>query len=74
MCDYYSIVEFIEQNIGKDKHIVFIGELGSSDGTEGLYNFILTNIKIKLLHREMLITAYNQFGIIEKEIFIFQII
>ena len=74
LCDYYSIVEFIELNIRKDKHIVFIGELGSSDGTEGLYNFILTNIKIKLLHREMLITAYNQFGIIEKEIFIFKII
>ena len=58
----------------KGKLIIFIGELGSSDGTEGMYNFMLSNTKIKLLEREMLITGYNQFGIIEKEIYIFVIL
>ena len=74
LCDYYSITEFIDLSVGKNKLIVFIGEIGGSDGSEGMYHFMLTNTKIKLVHREMLICAYNQFGIIEKEIFIFVIL
>jgi hypothetical protein len=74
LCDYYSILDFINFDGNKGKLIIFIGELGSSDGTEGMYNFMLSNTKIKLLEREMLITGYNQFGIIEKEIYIFVIL
>ena len=74
LCDYYSIVDFINLNIGKDKLIVFISEMGASSGTEGLYHFMLTNDKIKLIHREMLISGYNQFGIVEMEIFIFTVL
>jgi hypothetical protein len=73
LCDYYSIREFIDFNKGKDKLIVFISEMGASSGTEGLYNFMLTNPEIKLIHREMLMSGYNQYGLIEMEIFIFSI-
>jgi hypothetical protein len=75
LCDYYSVVEYIDFNIGKKgKQIVFIGELGGSSATEGMYHFMLTNEKIKLVHREMLVSGYNQFGIFEMEIFIFDIL
>lgn len=74
LCDYYSIVDFTDLNPNKHKLIVFIGELGSSSGTEGMYNFMLTNTKIKMLHREILISGYNQYGIVEMEIFIFEVL
>jgi len=74
LCDYYLMNDFIAMNKGKNKFIVFIGELGASDGTEGLYKYMLSNSKIKLSHRQMLISSYNQFGPIEKEIFIFSIL
>jgi hypothetical protein len=74
LCDYYSIVEFIDLNAGKGKLIVMIGEIGASSATEGMYHFMLGNSKIKLTHREMLISTHNQFGIVEMEIFIFIIV
>lgn len=74
LCDYYSIVEFCKLNIGKEKLLVLIGEIGASSATEGMYHFMLTCPQIKLLHREMLMTGKNQFGLIEMEIFIFLIL
>jgi hypothetical protein len=75
LCDFYSIIDYIEICLKRESRqfIVFIGELGGSDGTEGLYTFMLNYKRITLRHREMLIEAENYWGIIEKEIFIFEI-
>jgi hypothetical protein len=74
LCDYYSIVEFTESNAKKGKLIIIIGELGASDATEGMYHFMMTNKKVELVYREMLLKSENDYGPIEKEIFIFSVL
>lgn len=75
LCDFYPIIDWIAmaKKVHVNKFIVYIGELGGSDGTEGMYIFMLNNPDLILECRQMLITGHNQFGIIEKEIFIFRV-
>jgi len=75
LSDFYPIIDWIEMSkkVKENKFIVFIGELGGSDGTEGMYRFMLDHSELNLECRQMLIKAHNQFGIIEKEIFIFRV-
>lgn len=74
--DYYACYDFIEQTkINESKFIIFIGELGASDGSTGMYDYMINNHKLKLVKREMLEKKNDIMtsGFIEKEIFIFLI-
>jgi hypothetical protein len=72
--DYYACHDFIG---AKNKYIIFIGELGASDGSSGMYKYMLQNPNLELLFRQML-KGYpieqELFGPIEKELFIFKTI
>ena len=68
--DYYAIKLWTELD---KKVIIFIGEMGYSDGTEGIYWFMMNHPIWKLVKRELLIKKQDMFGRwIEKEIFIFK--
>ena len=75
--DYYACHDFIQMSIGqpKPKYIIFVGELGASDGTEGMYNYMLKHPRLFLSSRVMLTKGVlGVMGDYEKELFIFQII
>lgn len=70
--DYYACYDFINQN--KEKYIFFIGELGVSDGSVGMYKYLTTHPKLTLICRAMLDSNVDVFGDPgEKELFIFLI-
>lgn len=70
--DYYACRAFLAKGKGC---IIFIGELGRSDGSPGMYRYLLTNDKLQLLHRETLAEHEDILGDpVIKEIFIFQIV
>jgi hypothetical protein len=55
------------------KYIIFVGELGASDGSSGMYLYMLHNTIWKLEIRETISDVPDVFGgIIEKEVFIFK--
>ena len=74
--DYYACKDFIGQTeSGMKKQIVFIGELGASDGSPGMYNYMLRHPRLKLSLRKVLYKRnYPVFGPVEKEVFVFDII
>lgn len=69
--DYFAIRKWSELTNGR--LIVFVGELGASDGSEGLYKFMVeNNINWRLDFRKMISRNKDVFGLpAEKEIFIF---
>lgn len=68
--DYYAIKKWTE--LGK-KFLVYIGEMGFSDGTSGMYHYMLNHSVWKLKYRKVLIEKEDLFGrLIKKEIFIFE--
>ena len=70
--DYYAIKEFENIQIDEPKYIIFIGELGASDGGEGMYQYLLNESCWKLKYRKMLLCSRDILGgTIEKELFIF---
>lgn len=69
-CDYFAIKKWTD--LPDAKFIIFIGELGASDGSEGLYNFMLNHKTWKLEERHMIYCEHHPvLGEIEKELFIF---
>lgn len=71
--DYYAIHDFIEQT-KKERFVIFVGELGASDGTEGMYKYLLNNEQLTLEHRRVLSQDVDMFGgPVIKELFIFKI-
>lgn len=73
--DYYACKDFIDQtDSDKKKHIVFIGELGASDGSPGVYKYLLQHRRLKLSLRHLIYKTENAFGPLEKELFVFDII
>lgn len=73
-CDYFTIKKWYE--LESSQYFIFIGELGASDGSEGLYNYLLhrdSNSKWSLEVRFMLKSGKDIYGgMIEKELFIFK--
>jgi hypothetical protein len=69
--DYFAIKEWAK--VPTAKLFIFIGELGASDGSEGLYDYMIEdNMDWKLDCRKMLYHGYdNMGGDVEKELFIF---
>jgi hypothetical protein len=75
--DYYVCYDFILQTKKQkqEKFIIFIGELGESDGSTGMYKYMIENPDLKLLVREVLLLRKYIFGgNCEEELFIFQIL
>jgi hypothetical protein len=68
--DYFAIKKWTE--IGK-KYLIYIGEMGFSDGTSGMYYYMLNHPVWKLEYRKVIIEKEDLFGrLIKKEIFIFK--
>jgi hypothetical protein len=68
--DYFAISKW-EKLIGH-RYIIYIGELGASDGGEGMYRYMLESKIWKLELRYMLSLNSDYFGgNVEKELFIF---
>ena len=75
--DYHAIKLFIELNKNKseDKWIVFVGELGAGDGSEGMYMYLLNDCQdIILEHRETIYLYEDSMNYLHREIFIFKLI
>jgi len=68
--DYFAIKKWTE--LGK-KYLIYIGEMGFSDGTSGMYHYMLNHSVWKLEYRKVIIEKEDLFGrFIKKEIFIFK--
>lgn len=68
--DYFAISKW--ENIPGRRYILYIGELGASDGGEGMYRYMLESKIWKLEVRKMLSIGLDCFGgQVEKELFIF---
>ena len=71
--DYYAIKEY-ELQPGDEKYVIYIGELGASDGGEGMYLYMKKNSIWDLIYEELLYTGIDIFGgSIEKYLYIFKI-
>lgn len=70
--DYYACRAFISYN-KSDRFIIFIGELGASDGSPGMYKYLTEHPHLSLIRRTMLYRGRDCFdGPIEKELFVFK--
>lgn len=77
-CDYYSCKDYITASITNKRPnncIALFGEIGASDGSSGMYNWLTTNPNLKLLTRKILFSKKDIFGgNMNKEIFVYSII
>jgi hypothetical protein len=70
--DYFAVKKWLELPIS-NKYIIFVGELGASDGSTGMYKYMLNHPKLKLVVRSMIYLGKDIFdGKCEKELFIFE--
>lgn len=69
--DYFAIKKWTE--LDNSQYIIIVGELGASDGSEGMYGFMMTHPVWKCVERKMAYLGTDMFGgNIEKEVFIFE--
>lgn len=74
--DYFACYDFIAQTLEckQQKFIIFVGELGASDGTEGMYNYMNTHPNLLLIERSMVHIRPSVSGDnVEKELFVYEI-
>ena len=73
--DYFACKKFIETKKDTDKYIIFVGELGASDGSEGMYRYLLEHPRLRLCKRKLTLPNQKDFmgGPLELELFIFLI-
>lgn len=70
--DYFAIRMFLHCGKG---WIVFIGALGASDGSTGLYRYLIENTWLALDHRYVLHVGSDIIGDpVEKELFVFKVL
>lgn len=68
--DYFAIKKWTELN---KKILIYIGEMGFSDGTSGMYDFMMNHPIWKLKFKKSIIEKEDIFGrLIKKEIYIFE--
>jgi hypothetical protein len=68
--DYFAISKW--EKLSGERYILYLGELGASDGGEGMYKYMLESPIWKLELRYMLSKNVDCFGSpVEKELFIF---
>jgi hypothetical protein len=77
--DYYACYDFINgAKIEEIKYIIYIGGLGTTDGSPGTYKYLIKHPQLKLEKRIMLESRQiiiDEYGasLFEKELFIFKI-
>ena len=47
--DLYAIIGFMQQHLGTVFFIVFVGELGASDGSEGIYDYMDKHPEVEII-------------------------
>jgi hypothetical protein len=68
--DYFAIKEWTKMS--NSKYIVIVGELGASDGSEGMYKYMMENPIWKCKYNPMLSQGIDILGgPVEKQLFIF---
>lgn len=68
--DYYAIKPFGNK---KGKFVIYFGELGASDGGDGMWNYMMNSGEWKELYRERIHSSIDCFGgPIEKNFHLFQ--
>lgn len=69
--DYFSVKKWTDLN---KKILIFIGELGRTEGTEGMYHYLMNNNPVwKICTKYVIMEGYDLFGkYIQREIFIFE--
>ena len=69
--DYFAIKKWTE--LSNSEYIIFVGELGASDGSDGMYKYMMEHPVWKCVDRKMVFSGIDLFGgVIEKELFIFR--
>ncbi len=69
--DYFAIREWTA--VENSKYIIIVGELGASDGSKGMYKYMLRNPIWRLYMRQQVYCGNDMFGgSVEKEVFIFE--
>lgn len=69
--DYFCIKKWTEQPHAK--YLIFVGELGASDGSSGMYQYLTRHPVWKSIYREMFAGSSDIMGgPVIKEIFVFQ--
>lgn len=68
--DYFCIKKWTEQT--NSKYIIFVGELGASDGSDGMYQYLTHHPVWKSIYRDLFAKSVDIFGgPVAKEIFMF---
>jgi hypothetical protein len=73
--DYFAIKKWTEitDPVYTNKYITIVGEFGASDGSSGMYKYMLENPNWELVSRNIVYSGTDIFGgEVEKEIFIFK--
>tara|TARA_B110000037_G_C17093522_1_gene495015 strand:+ start:1474 stop:2112 length:639 start_codon:yes stop_codon:yes gene_type:complete len=71
--DYYAIKTYELLNSDKDKYVIYIGELGASDGATGMYKYMMEESEwnlIKSVEFSETMLMYGEYCV--KEVFLFK--
>jgi hypothetical protein len=70
--DYFAIKKWYDEPTAK--YLIFIGELGASDGSSGMYQYLMSETSLWSLEAQEMISCYPDHfgGTVEKELFIFK--
>lgn len=72
--DYYAIKSYENVESKKEKYLIFVGEMGASDGSEGIYHYLIDGEIWNLVCRNLFHHGTYLFGgNIEKEVFLFKL-
>jgi len=60
LADYYACNEYIKQTsslegVNREKYIIIVGELGASDGTIGIYKYLMEHPNLKLIYKNRIL-------------------
>jgi hypothetical protein len=72
--DYFAIKEWTKLISSEyDRYIIYVGELGASDGSTGMYRYMMTHRMWRCMLRDIIVERTDMFGgPLIKEIFIFK--
>ncbi len=68
--DYYAIKEYEIRDQSRPKFLLFLGEMGASDGSTGIYKYLMEDSGWKLLERKTYF--YEAIFEIRREVFFFK--
>jgi hypothetical protein len=74
--DYYGIKEYELKNQTRPKYIIFLGELGASDGSEGIYQYLMGGVQSgwKLVNSVSYSNMPDLFGgMCDKRVYLFKL-